>query len=196
MRTIVADRCGKFFQTPSYTTGVLYYEGTNNSKPPDTKQAHFPTACADEPYESLVPCIPWTIGKPNNPRTSKLTTRSVSCSPLIICRGWQLLGSRYRPTVQQRHCLATSWEFFTLGTRFTALVAEFQRPDRHTYAERLVQPTAAVCRRPSKRPRVDLSSHYEHRATVQQYQPQLRPRRSSSTLPLKRTNFALKTNAY
>ena len=68
IRTIVADHCGKFYnRSLDAATGILYYEGTDNSTLPDTNRRPYPTACEDEPYKSLVPVVPWSIGKPNNP---------------------------------------------------------------------------------------------------------------------------------
>lgn len=55
-------------KTLDVKTDILYHEGTANSTLPDTSQGPYSTACADEPYESLIPVTPWSIGKSKNPR--------------------------------------------------------------------------------------------------------------------------------
>jgi hypothetical protein len=99
IRTIVADDCGRFSNTLDEKTGILYYEGTDNSKLPDTHQGDFSTLCADEPYESLVPVVPWTIGKPSNPGMPEPLPWPVTQGMLTSNRGREHLASGTRPTI-------------------------------------------------------------------------------------------------
>ena len=66
IRTVVADQCGGFFSKPDNRTGIVYYHGADNTSLPSTSINKFPTKCADEPYESLKPIVPWTVGAPAN----------------------------------------------------------------------------------------------------------------------------------
>ena len=66
IRTVVADQCGGFFSKPDNRTGIVYYQGADNTSVPSTSINKFPTKCSDEPYESLKPIVPWTVGAPAN----------------------------------------------------------------------------------------------------------------------------------
>lgn len=66
MRTTVAARCSGFGATPDDRTGIVYYEGSDRNLKPDTTRGNFLTVCADEPYDKLIPIVPWTVGKPAN----------------------------------------------------------------------------------------------------------------------------------
>ena len=68
IRTVVADGCSGFARssTPDSRTGIWHYEGADKSSLPNTSQGTFAVACSDEPYEKLVPVVPWTVGRPSN----------------------------------------------------------------------------------------------------------------------------------
>lgn len=68
IRTVPADRCGSFVSPPDERTGIVFYSDSDHSILPNTTRAKFPTACSDEPYDKLVPIVPWTVGKPANER--------------------------------------------------------------------------------------------------------------------------------
>lgn len=71
MRTIPATGCFGFVNnTLDVRTGIVYYSGSNHTSHPTTSQSNFPTACSDEPYDSLVPVVPWTVGLPANTQDS------------------------------------------------------------------------------------------------------------------------------
>lgn len=65
MRTIPADGCSTFGTEPDIKTGIVRYD-PKNTNDPTSSQDKFPTACSDEPYESLVPKLHWTVGSPAN----------------------------------------------------------------------------------------------------------------------------------
>lgn len=59
MRTQLADLCGAIEQNSS-TTGIVRYNKSSTAKPRSYAQ-HSRTLCKDEPLESLIPTVPWTI---------------------------------------------------------------------------------------------------------------------------------------
>ena len=65
MRTIPADGCSTFGKPPDTKTGVIRYD-SRNTNDPTSSQNDFPTACSDEPYESLKPKLHWNVGPPAN----------------------------------------------------------------------------------------------------------------------------------
>ena len=69
MRVIPARECAKFAYGPDTEMGIIRYLPPDimpANSPPITDPYLFPTECADEPYESLVPHIPWVVGDPAN----------------------------------------------------------------------------------------------------------------------------------
>jgi hypothetical protein len=62
--------CFRFNQTqasPHYEqTGILRYNSSSQALPSSTAWSDVSLACSDEPYSSLVPVLPWTVGKPAN----------------------------------------------------------------------------------------------------------------------------------
>ena len=46
--------------------GILRYDSYLTATPTTTQWPNVSTVCADEPYESLKPIVPWTIGRPAN----------------------------------------------------------------------------------------------------------------------------------
>ena len=68
MRTIPADRCNTFPEEnmPDNRTGIIRYEPENTDDPTSTINI-LSTECSDEPYESLKPKLPWTVGEAVNP---------------------------------------------------------------------------------------------------------------------------------
>ena len=65
MRTIPTDGCSSFITEPDTKTGIIRYNAENTNDP-TTSRNKFSTACSDEPYESLMPKVPWTVGLPAN----------------------------------------------------------------------------------------------------------------------------------
>ena len=68
IRMTVADRCSGFNKTqePKEEIGILRYNSGESD--PTTKTNKFLNSCADEPYDKLVPILPWKVGKPSNER--------------------------------------------------------------------------------------------------------------------------------
>ncbi|KAG8528395.1 uncharacterized protein KY384_007313 [Bacidia gigantensis] len=69
MRVIPARECAKFSYGPDTEMGIIRYLPPNlmpRYASPITDPYLFPTTCADEPYENLVPHIPWQVGDPAN----------------------------------------------------------------------------------------------------------------------------------
>ena len=54
-------------QTHEERMGVLSYDVEYTNEPTTTREPG-ETLCRDEPYESLVPMVPWKIGRPSNER--------------------------------------------------------------------------------------------------------------------------------
>lgn len=65
IRTFVARRCGRFTTPQDEKVGILRYSPKSTALPTTTNQS-FPLKCSDEPYESLVPVVPWKVGPPSN----------------------------------------------------------------------------------------------------------------------------------
>jgi hypothetical protein len=67
IRTVPATGCSTFSSDhqPDNRTAILRYSSAAQADP-TTTIANFPIACADEPYESLIPIVPWKIGQPVN----------------------------------------------------------------------------------------------------------------------------------
>ncbi|KAI9758556.1 MAG: hypothetical protein M4579_003048 [Chaenotheca gracillima] len=67
IRTVPADNCNSFPANaqPDERVGILRYN-EKSSALPNTTRGKFPTACSDEPYDKLIPVLPWSIGKPSN----------------------------------------------------------------------------------------------------------------------------------
>ncbi|KKY23553.1 putative multicopper oxidase [Phaeomoniella chlamydospora] len=67
IRTIPATGCFNFGnQVVDNRTGILFYADSNHKTLPTTTQAAFSINCADEPYDKLVPIVPWKVGPPSN----------------------------------------------------------------------------------------------------------------------------------
>lgn len=70
MRAVPARKCSKFSYGPDQQMGIVRYNRTyvNDPRRPDplSEPPLYDIACADEPYEKLVPWQPWTIGNPAN----------------------------------------------------------------------------------------------------------------------------------
>lgn len=70
IRTVGAVGCS-IVQQPNPTIGIIRYNA-GSTKTPTSKAFRFDTACSDEPLESLVPVVPWTVSagpKPANNST-------------------------------------------------------------------------------------------------------------------------------
>ena len=65
MRTLPADGCSTFGSMPDNRTGIIRYNARDTNDP-TTSRNDFPTACSDEPYESLIPKLIWNVGPPAN----------------------------------------------------------------------------------------------------------------------------------
>ncbi|KAG8532519.1 uncharacterized protein KY384_002396 [Bacidia gigantensis] len=66
IRTTPAIACARFQDiNPDDKTGIIRYD-TNNTDDPTSASRDFSTECQDEPYKSLVPKVPWTVGKASN----------------------------------------------------------------------------------------------------------------------------------
>ncbi|KAL8791999.1 MAG: hypothetical protein Q9195_005417 [Heterodermia aff. obscurata] len=61
----VAKGCSGFGSPPEEKIGILRYNSTCELEP-TTEINKFGNSCADEPYEKLVPILPWKVGKPSN----------------------------------------------------------------------------------------------------------------------------------
>ena len=70
MRAVPARKCSKFSYGPDQQMGIVRYNRAyeNDPRRPDplSEPPLYDIACADEPYEKLVPWQPWTIGNPAN----------------------------------------------------------------------------------------------------------------------------------
>ncbi|TVY33304.1 Laccase [Lachnellula subtilissima] len=81
IRTIPARQCSSFSCEPDEKMGILRYNTTTDpaAKIADPLSAPFlfDVACADEPYENLIPYQPWTVGEPANISMSWFTFASM-----------------------------------------------------------------------------------------------------------------------
>ena len=68
IRMTVANNCSGFHKLnpPKEEIGILHYNDSTGE--PTTKWNEFKNSCADEPYDKLVPILPWKVGKPSNER--------------------------------------------------------------------------------------------------------------------------------
>ena len=82
MRTIPAVGCQTFELggIPDERQGIVYYEKDSDAYP-TTPRKNISLACSDEPYDKLVPFIPWTV-KPveKNSESSIIPKHSISIS--------------------------------------------------------------------------------------------------------------------
>ncbi|CAG8960632.1 hypothetical protein HYFRA_00013510 [Hymenoscyphus fraxineus] len=71
IRTVVPPGCSGFPQgsPPEEKNGILNYEGSD-IKLPETAKGNFDETCSDEPYDKLIPIVPWQIGDPVNEQQS------------------------------------------------------------------------------------------------------------------------------
>ncbi|KAL8662030.1 MAG: hypothetical protein Q9202_005084 [Teloschistes flavicans] len=67
MRTIPASGCSNFpvGAAPDERQGILYYKKGSTGYP-ETNRGKFNINCTDEPYQKLVPIVPWQVPKPAN----------------------------------------------------------------------------------------------------------------------------------
>ena len=65
IRTIPALGCSGFATPPDNRTGIIRYDPRTTADP-TTARSDFPTNCSDEPYESLIPKLPWKVGNASN----------------------------------------------------------------------------------------------------------------------------------
>ncbi|TAQ91365.1 hypothetical protein B7494_g287 [Chlorociboria aeruginascens] len=65
IRTVPATGCSSFETPQDNRTGILRYANAQKVDPTTTISGFNPV-CADEPYESLIPVIPWKVGDPVN----------------------------------------------------------------------------------------------------------------------------------
>lgn len=65
IRTVSPVCSNGAYDTANYTTGIIRYNGNSTALPSSTAY-DFATVCADEPYASLIPIVPWTVGQPQN----------------------------------------------------------------------------------------------------------------------------------
>ena len=72
IRMTVANNCSGYnpkISPPKEEIGILRYEDNKHEfceDEPTTNASIFKNSCADEPYDKLVPILPWKIGKPSN----------------------------------------------------------------------------------------------------------------------------------
>ncbi|KAL2022363.1 hypothetical protein VTK56DRAFT_5430 [Thermocarpiscus australiensis] len=70
MRAVPARKCSKFAFGPDEQMGIVRYNRSyvNVTGPPDplSEPELYDIGCADEPYNKLVPWLPWTVGNPAN----------------------------------------------------------------------------------------------------------------------------------
>lgn len=65
IRTIPAEGCNpRGLDGTEEKTGIVRY-GDDTSEPPNLRGSYDAT-CRDEPYDKLVPVLPWKVGKPSN----------------------------------------------------------------------------------------------------------------------------------
>ena len=63
IRTELADNCGVISsQGAGNNTGIIRYNKKSTAYPTSTQHKYIPVACSDEPYESLIPIVPWQVG--------------------------------------------------------------------------------------------------------------------------------------
>jgi hypothetical protein len=63
IRTVLAQNCGQISsQGSTSTTGIIRYDKSSTTYPTSTQHKYVPTLCSDEPYESLIPIVPWCVG--------------------------------------------------------------------------------------------------------------------------------------
>jgi len=67
MRAVPARKCSKFAFGPDQQMGIVRYNrNAKKLSDPLSEPPLYDIGCADEPYKSLVPHIPWTVGNPVN----------------------------------------------------------------------------------------------------------------------------------
>jgi FtsP/CotA-like multicopper oxidase with cupredoxin domain len=68
IRFIPANGCDGLKNKVTTTLGIFRYEedGHSNKTEPTTSQGDYSLKCHDEPYDSLVPILPWKVGPPIN----------------------------------------------------------------------------------------------------------------------------------
>lgn len=76
IRTVGAEHCSDIEQ-PNPLIGIIRYNA-GSTKRPTTTAYQFSKVCADEPLESLVPVVPWTISSKDKPANNSKLTRSDS----------------------------------------------------------------------------------------------------------------------
>ena len=69
IRMAVANSCSGYAtgKAPDDKIGILRYDESSVLEPNTTNNT-FVNSCADEPYDKLVPILPWKVGKPSNER--------------------------------------------------------------------------------------------------------------------------------
>ncbi|MCJ1267361.1 hypothetical protein MMC22_007246 [Lobaria immixta] len=72
IRTIPATGCSGFplGGAPDERQGIIFYGKDKKLLPTTQRNPGLNLNCSDEPYEKLVPIIPWTVGKPSNAHDS------------------------------------------------------------------------------------------------------------------------------
>ncbi|KAL9582234.1 MAG: hypothetical protein Q9212_003409 [Teloschistes hypoglaucus] len=80
MRTIPASGCSNFpiGGIPDERQGILYYK-KGSTEYPETNRGGFDIACRDEPFDKLVPVVPWQVPKP--PTLGQSNCCRVTASP-------------------------------------------------------------------------------------------------------------------
>lgn len=71
IRTFEAKGCGIQGSDPILNyerAGILRYNPSSQSTPTSLPWRGIQLACSDEPYQSLVPMVPWQVGPPKNGR--------------------------------------------------------------------------------------------------------------------------------
>jgi hypothetical protein len=64
IRTIPPKGCNGVRKGADILMGIVTYG--NDSTPTTIQNPYLPTDCSDEPYESLIPMVPWKVGAPVN----------------------------------------------------------------------------------------------------------------------------------
>lgn len=78
IRTVGAEHCSDIEQ-PNPLIGIIRYN-SGSTKRPTTTAFQFSKACADEPLESLVPVVPWSVSAKSKPaNNSKSPTLGPRC---------------------------------------------------------------------------------------------------------------------
>lgn len=74
IRTIPAQGCSGFRDgnVPDERQGIIFYGDDKKLLPTTQRNPGIDLTCSDEPYEKLVPIVPWTIGKASNARKKKV----------------------------------------------------------------------------------------------------------------------------